>query len=149
MSDTLETLSKTEYDTVGEMLLKLISQCPVIDPDTTIKYQSMDADSCLGIFTMAGAKYLKRNVQGGFTAQIRFQVAYKGLGTGNGDNIQNQAYVDSIMDWLEKVEDLPNLSNGRTITKITATNSVAYTDSTGNDNSITFAADATMEYESE
>ena len=149
MSETVEFLSKTEYNTVGEMLLNLIAECPCIPEGLTLQYQSLKVDESIGVFTLPGAKYLKKNVMGGFTAQINFQVAYKSFPTTNGGRIESQSIVDKIMDWLEKVDELPVLSGGRTITKITASNSVAYTDTTGKDKSIAFAADAVMEYEAE
>ncbi len=149
MSETAELLNKTEYNTIGEMLLHLIAECPYIPEGLTPQYQNINTDTSIGVFTLPGAKYLKKNVTGGFTAQINFQVAYKSFPSGNGDRIKSQSVVDNIMSWLEKVDELPALSGGRTITKITASNSVPYADATGNDKSITFAADAVMEYEAE
>jgi hypothetical protein len=149
VSEQVELLGKTEYANIGELLLHLVAQCPLIDEDIPVKYQSMDSDSCVGIFTYPGAKYLKKNVMGGYTAQIKFQIAYKGYGTSNQNNIDNQALVDSIMDWLENVKELPALPGGIVITKVEALNSAAAAETTGDDNSIVFAADATMEYEAE
>lgn len=149
MSEPVELLSKTEYNTIGEMLLNLIAECPHIPKGLTLQYQNIQTGESIGVFTLPGARYLKKNVLGGFTAQINFQVQYKSFPTGNGTRIKSQSVVDSIMNWLEKVDELPGLSGGRTITKITASNSVAYTDAKGDDKSITFAADAVMEYEAE
>lgn len=149
MSEPVELLSKTEYNTIGEMLLNLIAQCPYIPEGLTLQYQNIKTDESIGVFTLPGAKYLKKNVMGGFTAQVNFQVAYKSFPSNNGARIKSQSVVDNIMDWLEKVDELPKLSGGRTITRITASNSVAYTDATGEDKSIIFAADAVMEYEAE
>lgn len=149
MSETVELLSKSEYDSVGEMILNLIAMCPFIPEGLTPQYQSIKTDESISVFTLPGAKYLKKNVMGGFTAQVNFQVAYKSFPTGNGERIKSQSVVDNIMSWLEKVKQLPTLSGGRTITKIIASNSVPYTDATGDDKSITFAADAVMEYEAE
>jgi hypothetical protein len=152
MSEKVESLEKKEYNTVGEMLVNLISQCPVITSSKItipVKYQYADTGVCLSIYTLPGAKYLKKNVMGGFTAQVKFQIAYKGFGTSNQKIVDAQAFVDSIMDWLEDSDNLPALSDNRTITNITSTNSVAYADEAGSDGSIVFAADATMEYEAE
>lgn len=149
MSDTVELLSKAEYNTIGEMLLNLIAKCPYIPEGMVPQYQSITTDPSIGLFTQSGAKYLKKNVMGGFTAQVKFQVAYKSFPTGNEGRINSQAVIDRIMEWLENVDELPALSGNRVITKITASNSVAYTDTTGEDKSITFAADAVMEYEAE
>lgn len=149
MSDADELLSKTEYNTIGEMLLNLIAECPYIPEGITPQYQNIKTDESIGVFTLHGAKYLKKNVTGGFTAQVKFQIAYKSFPTGNGERINSQSVVDKIMEWLEKVNELPALSGNRVITKITASNSVAYKDAAGEDNSITFAADAVMEYEAD
>jgi hypothetical protein len=63
--------------------------------------------------------------------------------------IDSQAFVGKIMSWLENVRDLPKLTEERTITKITASNVVPYRDETGDDSSIIYAAEASMEYEAE
>lgn len=150
MSEKVETLEKKEYNTVGEMLVNLVRECPVIkESETTVRYQFAETGKCISIYTLPGAKYLKKNVMGGFTAQVKFQIAYKGFKTTSPQIIAAQDFVDSIMDWLEDSDNLPALSDNRTITNITSTNSVAYTDETGSDGSIVFAADATMEYEAE
>lgn len=143
-----ERLSKTEYDKVGEMLLELIAECPYIPADLqgapNIFYQSMGTGKCIGILTLPGAKYVKKNVLGGFTAQVGFRVAYKSSPKNNLQTINAQSVVDDIMGWLEDTDNLPNLSNGRTITKITASNS--FLDDVGDDKSTVFSADAVMEY---
>ena len=50
------------------------------------------------------------------------------------------------MKWLESTDNLPLLTDNRTITRITATNAVPYKDETGQDKSIIYAAAAVMEY---
>lgn len=144
--EKFEQLSRTEYDTIGRMILELVAGCPYIPEGLTPQYQSIDTTESVGIFTLPGAKYLRWDVIGGFTAQINFQIAYKSFPGTNAQRINSQAVVDSIMAWLEKVEELPKLSGGRKITKITASNSVPYVDKAGDDKSVTFAADAVMEY---
>lgn len=146
-----ERLSKTEYDKVGEMLLELIAECPFIPADlqgtSNIFYQSMGTGKCIGIITMPTAKYLKKNVLGGFTAQVSFQIAYKSNPTTNAQRINAQAVVDNIMSWLEDYKNLPVLSNGRKVTKITASSSFATVDEVEGDKSTVFAANADMEYQ--
>lgn len=154
MEENREHLSKTEYDKVGEMLLELVAKCPFIPADLKdkaggIQYQSMGEGKCIGILTLPGAKYVKKNVLGGFTAQVHFQIAYKGFPINNKQRIDAQAVVDSIMDWLENIQNLPGLSGSRTITKVTASSSFATVDEVSNDKSTVFVADAVMEYEAE
>lgn len=149
-----EQLSKQEYDKVGDMPLELVKACPEVpqdlkDKEEGILYQSMSTGRCLGIVTLPGAKYVKKNVLGGFTAQVSFQIVYKSLPTTNNQRIDAQNTVDQIMGWLEDVKGLPSLTGGRTVTKITAESSFSSKDEVGNDKSVVFAADAVMEYEVE
>lgn len=144
-------LSRNEYDKVGEMLLELINACPYTPPDLQggIKYQAMSTERCIGVITLTGAKYVSRNVLGGFTAQVNFQIAYKSFPTTNQQNINAQGVVDNIMSWLEDLKNLPKLSGGRTITKITASSSFASVDEANQDESTVYVANAVMEYESD
>lgn len=149
-----EQLTKQEYDKVGDMLLELIGECPKVpedlkDKEEGILYQSMSTGRCLGIITLPGAKYVKKNVLGGFTAQVSFQIAYKSLPTTNQQRIDAQNTVDQITGWLEDVKGLPGLTGSRTVTKITASSSFASKDDVGDDKSVVFVADAVMEYEVE
>ena len=149
MTEEKERLSKTEYDKVGEMLLELIAECPYIPTDLknspNIFYQSMGTGKCIGIMTLPGAKYVKKYVSGSFVTQVGFRVMYKSSPTNNLQTINAQSAVDNIMGWLEDIDNLPSLSGGRTVTKITASNS--FLDDIGDDKSTVFSADAVMEYE--
>ena len=149
-----EQLTKQEYDKVGEMLLELIMACPEVpqdlkDKEEGILYQSMSTERCLGIITLPGAKYVSKNVQGGFTAHVNLQIAYKSFPNGNDQRINAQNTVDQIMGWLEDVKGLPSLTGGRTVTKIMAESSFASKDEVGNDKSVVFVANAVMKYEVE
>lgn len=149
-----DSLSKTEYEKVGDILLELVAACPHTPSDLKekaggIQYQSMGTDKCIGILTLPTSKYIKKDVLGGFTAQVSFQIAYKGFPVTNEQRINAQAVVDNIMGWLEDIDNLPKLTGGRTITKITASSSFATEDKVGVDKSTVFVADAVMEYESD
>lgn len=151
MPDAKELLPKEEYENVGRMLLELINACPYTPQDLSggIKYQAMSTERCIGVITLPGAKYVSRNVLGGFTAQVNFQIAYKSFPTTNQQNINAQGVVDNIMSWLEDLKNLPKLSGGREITKITASSSFASVDEANPDKSTVYVADAVMEYESD
>lgn len=146
-----EQLSKQEYDKVGEMLLELIKACPKVpedlkDKEEGILYQSMSTGRCLGIITLPGAKYVGHDITGGFTAKVNFQVAYKSMPKSNNQRIDAQNVVDQIMGWLEDVQNLPKLTDGRKVTEITASSSFATVDEVNNDKSTIFISDAVMEY---
>lgn len=146
MSDNVELLDRKEYETVGRALFDLLASYPHIPEGIVPQYQSIGKKESLGMFTLPGSKYLRWEISGGFTAQVNFQIAYKSFPATNSQRLESQTVVDNIMAWLENIKTLPSLTDGRVITKITASNSIPYTDSTGQDNSVTFAANAVMEY---
>ena len=148
--DHIEPLSATEYDVIERALWDLVRSYPLQtgDPDVVADYDALGADKSLAVFVLGG-RCKKRNVLGGFTAEINFRVAYKSNPRNSPQRIDRQAFVGRIMRWLENTKDLPKLTGGRTITKITAGGAVPYKDETGKDNSTVYAADAVMEYETE
>lgn len=143
-----ERLSKTEYDRIGDMLLELFGDCPYIPKDAKIKYNSKDVGKCVYIIT-AGGNIKSRNVLGGFTAELTIQVAYQSFPQGNGQMINAQAVVDNITRWLEDIQNLPKLTENRTITKITAGGSFPDVEEVEGDKATVFAANVVMEYEVE
>lgn len=146
----IESLSATEYDIIEKALWELVKQYPKDqgDPNVIAQYDELDTKSSLAVFVLGG-RYKSRNVLGGFTAEINFRVAYKSSPQTSPQRINSQAFVGRIMRWLENTKDLPLLTNGRTITKITASVAIPYKDETGQDKSTVYAADAVMEYEVE
>ena len=90
-----ERLSKTEYDKVGEMLLELIAECPYIPKDAKIKYNALEVGKCVSIST-AGGNIKKRNVLGGFTAELVIRIMYQSFPKTNAQMINAQAVVDDI-----------------------------------------------------
>ncbi len=148
MNDQIELLSATEYSIIEEALWKLVRQYPrqLGDPDVKAEYDALGKNTSLSVFVYGG-RYKSRNVLGGFTAEVTFRVEYKSFPTSSDLRIKSQAFVGRIMRWLENTKDLPLLTDGRTITKITASGAVPYKDETGTDKSTVYAADAVMEYE--
>lgn len=149
MSDQIERLSATEYDIIGNALWNLVKDYPrtMEDPDIPpAQYDALGVDSSLAVL-VDGGRYKKRNVLGGFTAEVNFRVAYKSLPTTSPGRIDAQAFVGRIVSWLETTEDLPRLTGGRIITKITA-QTLPYKYESETDKSIVYAADVVMEYES-
>lgn len=148
----IEPLSATEYDIIEKALWELVKQYPSDekkgDPDVTAQYDELGADVSLAVL-VDGGRYKSHNVLGGFTAEVNFRVAYKSNPKTSPQRINAQAFVGRIMRWLENTKDLPLLTGGRVITKITATNAVPYKDDTGQDKSTVYVAAAVMEYEAD
>lgn len=150
MDERIEPLSATEYNIIEEALWKLVRQYPrqLGDPDVKVEYDALGKNTSLSV-VVYGGRYKGRNVIGGFTAEVTFRVEYKSFPTSSDLRIKSQAFVGRIMRWLENTRDLPLLTDGRAITKITASGAVPYKDETGTDKSTVYAADAVMEYKKE
>lgn len=146
--ENLMPLSTEEYDIVEKALWELVKQYPKQekDPNVIARYDELDAKNSLAVLVLGGG-IKKKNVLGGSVNEINFRVAYKSNPTTSDLRINSQAFVGRIMKWLENTRDLPLLTDGRTITNITASVAVPYKDETGQDNSTVYAADAVMEYE--
>ena len=145
----IEPLSATECETLGEAMWELIKQYPKQDndPDVTAKYDELDAGVSLAVLVLGG-RYKEKFISGGFIGEATFRVAYKSNPKTSPQRINSQAFVGRIMQWLEHTENLPKLTDNRTITKITAsgTGELPYKDDTGQDKSTVYAVDAVMEY---
>lgn len=143
----IEPLSATEYDIIEKALWELVKQYPSEpgDPDVTAQYDELDAGVSLAVL-VDGGRYKTHNILGGFTAEVNFRVAYKSNPKTSPQRINSQAFVGRIMRWLENTKDLPLLTDGRSITKISASGAVPYKDETGQDKSTVYAASAVMEY---
>ena len=142
----IEPLSATEYDVIEKALWDLVKQCPLLqgDMDIDIEYDALGADKSLAVFVLGG-RYKKRNVLGGFTAEINFKVAYKSQPRVSPQRIDRQAFVGNIMQWLENTKELPPLTGGRVITKITVVG-FSSKGETDKDGSTVYESYAVMEY---
>lgn len=141
----IEPLSETEYDIIEKALWELVKQYPreQIDPDVEVRYGELDAGTSIAV-AANGGKYTGHDIVGGFTAEVSFSVIYKSSPKNSPQRINSQSFVGRIMRWLENTKDLPLLTDGRVITKITA--SGTYDGGTMQDKSTVYAADAVMEY---
>lgn len=146
MNDQIELLSATEYSTVAEALLELVRKYPE-KKGLTPEFDALGANKSLAVFPVSG-RIKKRNVLGGFTAELTFSVGYKGYSKTSDQRIDQQEFVGEIVKWLENVKDLPRLTGNRTITKITAVG-IPYKGEVEKDGSVTYYADAVMEYEAD
>lgn len=141
----IEPLSATEYDIIEKALWELVKQYPREpgDPDAEVRYGELDAGMSIAV-AANGGRYTGRDIIGGFTAEVNFSVMYKSSPKNSPQRINSQAFVGRIMRWLENTKNLPLLTDGRIITKITA--SGTYDGGTTQDKSTIYAADAVMEY---
>ena len=74
-NEQIELLTATEYDTVAEALLELVRQYPD-QIGIKAEYDALGESKSLAVL-IAGGRVKKRDVLGGFTAEVNFSVAYK------------------------------------------------------------------------
>lgn len=117
MEKAEERISKKEYKVVSQSLFELISECDVLPEGVVLKYQALVEEKCICLFTLPGAKYLEKHIDGSFVAQLGFQLVYKAKAAGNGQMLDVQVKLDDICDWLEESE-APLLTDNRTIREI-------------------------------
>lgn len=143
MNEHIELLTATEYDTVAEALLELVRQYPE-QIGVKAEYDALGANKSLAVL-IAGGRVKKRDVLGGFTAEVNFSIAYKSQPKTSDQRLDRQEVVGKIAKWLENTKNLPPLTDNRTITKITA-RGVPYKGESEENGSVTYYADAVMEY---
>lgn len=143
MNDQIELLSTTECKTIADALYILVNECPE-RAGLKAEYDALGTNKSLAVFVVGG-RYKQHYISGGFAAEINFYIAYKSNPTSSKLRIDAQAYVGRIMQWLEEEKDLPLLTDGRTITKISA-RGVPYKDETSQDKTTVYAVDGIMEY---
>lgn len=143
MGERIEPLSTTECKTIADALYKLVNECPERG-GLKAEFDALGANQSLAVFVVSG-RYKKKYVSGSFSAEVTFSVGYKGYSNTSDQRIDQQEFVGEIVTWLESAEDLPRLTDNRTITKINALG-VPYKGEAEKNGSITYYADAVMEY---
>lgn len=68
----------------------------------TVKWNSINADTSIGIFPMQGAVYLKKYVSGSYVAQMPFQMIYKCSPTTNNASLNAQQMLNDLTEWMEE-----------------------------------------------
>ena len=106
--DEKEKLTIKDAENAQRAILELIFKYPDFPKtfkanNTTIKWDDIATVTSIGIFTLQGARYLKRYVSGSYTAQIPFQIVFRSSPSTNKDTINAQTLIDGLGEWLENV----------------------------------------------
>ncbi len=143
-----EKLPRTEYDSVGRMLLDLFDACPDVPEKLKDNILYDATGDGKGIFILTdGGQIKKKYVSGTFIATINMQIAYQAFPTDNETTIAAQERLGKITAWLSDLEHLPTLADGRKITKFDASGGYPSRSDSNKDASVVFVSDVTMEYE--
>lgn len=145
MEEQEKIISNKEYKVVSQSLFELLSKCNVLPEDTLLKFQSVAAEKSMGFFTLPGAKYLERHIDGSFTAQLAFQIVYKTKAAGNGQMLDAQTTLDNVCNRLEEAE-FPVLSDNRIIQEIVI-DSTPYVTDKDDTGYVEYVRTGTLKYE--
>jgi len=144
-AEKVEQLSPEEYELIGNALYELMKRCPYIPKKTELGYQIRAKGVSLSLVTVSSV-VKNRDILDGFTAEVRFQIAYKSFPSTNLQRINAQAVLDKIIKWFTELTEYPELTEKRKITSISAAPSLPFVDRADADGNVVFAADAVMEY---
>lgn len=142
-----EKVTNKEYKVITKALFELLASCNVIPNGIPVKYQTVAETESIGLITLPGAKYMEKYIDGGFKAQMPFQISYKAKATTNGQMMESQRVLDGICDWLEAAE-FPNLTDKREIEEVTV-NSTTYVTEMNEAGYVVYARTGSMVYEKE
>lgn len=104
--EKVENLAIQDAESAQKAILSLILKYPDF-PKTfkannkTVRWNNTDMDSGIGIFTLNGARYIKKYVSGSYEAQVPFQIIYTSSPTTNTANIDSQMVLENLGRWLE------------------------------------------------
>lgn len=102
-----EKLTIKDAENAGKGLLALALAYPDYPKgfkadNTTIKWNSINADRSIGLFPMQGAVYSKKYVSGSYVAQMPFQMIYKCSPTTNKAIMDAQDVLNNLAAWMEE-----------------------------------------------
>lgn len=142
-----ENLSSSEYTAIGQAVMDMVSSYPDAPENITYDYQSINGVNHIGVITTPGGRYLKRDVTGGFEAQLPFDIVYRCAATENIQLLNAEKLLDGIADYLENMS-YPSLTDGRAILKITM-NSITYRTQADQSGAVQFLRSGSLRYEKE
>lgn len=145
MSDNLEPLSGSEYRIIGKAMLERIQAYDGLPAGVALDYQAINGVNHIGFITTPGGKYLKRDIYGGFEAQLPFQVAYMLAGTGNKEMLDAETLLDGLTEFLE-AKPWFSLTGGRDVTGVDF-DSTTYRSRAADDGSLVFVRNGRVRYE--
>lgn len=102
-----EKLTIKDAESAQKAMLALVLEYPGFPRtfkanDDTVKWNSIKADTSIGIFPMQGAVYLKKYVSGSYVAQMPFQMIYKCSPTTNKASLNAQQMLNDLAAWMEE-----------------------------------------------
>lgn len=105
--EKIENLTIKDAESAQNAVLDLILQYPNF-PKTfkannkNVKWNGINTETSIGIFPLSGSRYIKKYVNGSYTAQMPFQIEYRSSPTTNKASIDAQMILEDLSKWLEE-----------------------------------------------
>lgn len=106
MEEVVEKLTVTDAENASGAVLALVIQYPDFPytfkaDNRSVRWNGLGDSTSIGVFPLNGARYLKRYVSGSYTAQMPFQIVFRGSPTTNKASINAQEVLEKLSKWLE------------------------------------------------
>lgn len=136
-----ETLEASEQSNILEAICNKAREYSKIK----VGFETFEKSSpCIAVFSQPGAKYLSKNICGGFEASVPILIVYRGYPKSEKQKLQMMAHMEELGDYLCNRENYPN-EEDRIVEKIAQT-SVVSCSSVGNDGSCDYAVTLQVSY---
>ena len=102
----LKPLALSDAESVYDGILELVKKFPeypaAFKPSNqTILWNTTADGTCIGLFPLQGAVYLRKFIDGSYVGLLPFEVVYKTSLTTNKANIAAQRFLTALCAWLE------------------------------------------------
>lgn len=122
-----QPLSITDAESAYKALLDMVIKYPSFPSgftanNTTVRWNMTSSNTCIGLFPLQGAVYLKKYISGSYVAQLPFEIIYKTSTTTNKATVAVQDFLAELGRWMEECSI--EFNNGVKFESITRTTPV-------------------------
>ena len=102
-----EKLTIKDAESAQSAILSLVLKYPDFPSsfkadNSTVKWNSINDGTSIGIYPLQGAIYLKKYISGSYTAQMPFQIVFRSSPTTNKASVDAQKVLENLGKWLEE-----------------------------------------------
>lgn len=127
MADIPQPLKISDAESAYKAILEMVLQYPSFPrgftaDNTTVRWNMTSKTTSIGLFPLQGAVYLRKYINGSYTAALPFEIIYKTSTTTNKATIEVQDFLADLGRWMESCDI--EFSNGITFDSISRTTPV-------------------------
>lgn len=101
-----ENVSAIDSENIYKNILETIISYPNFPlgfeaNNNSIKWNSIDSENSIGLFTENGTTYVRQYVSGNYVAEMNLQIVFRSSPTTNKTSINAQSILQSLASWIE------------------------------------------------